>query len=108
MAYNREAQPQSSVRSRGRAVRLTKAIKNIRQEFGSNTNAGIDHRNLNSKVLLRNLNPDFSAVRRELDGITKEIPKDLLETVGVAKHHTIARFNLSFKLNLLGFKRGTY
>src|SRR4051812_19010730 len=83
---DRQAQTETALRTRRRAVGLPEAIKNVGNKFWWNADAGISHRDGEVRILMVNLHRDRAAFGCEFDGVAEKIPEDLLQTIWIAHH----------------------
>src|SRR5207247_2379650 len=83
MAHDREAEAEAAVATRARALRLAKAIEDVRQELRTDAGARVRH---DDACLARpgfEHHVDATARWRELDRVRQEVPDDLLEAVRI-------------------------
>ena len=74
-----------SVKSTGSAaVGLSKAIKDIRQEFRIDAHARVRDRDLHVTVLPAQADGHAATFGSKLDGVGEEVPKDLLQAIAVS------------------------
>ena len=88
-AHNREAKAEPDRRAL-LALLLGEPVKYVRQEIRSNTSAVVCDPNLSVRIRLLNNDRDPPLLRRELNGIRKQVPNDLLKPLLVA-HQARAR-----------------
>src|SRR5262249_44462990 len=73
----------------------------MRYEFRRDADAGIADAELNLRVDALDFNPDESILRRESNGIGKQIPDDLLQSLGIAENGSGPRIENGLKADLL-------
>src|SRR5215467_15080943 len=84
---------------------LFKSVENIRQEIRWNSFAGINNADLDSRVypLQQDLNaPSF---RGKLDGVAKQIPENLLQSIWITGKRSIQRINHCLETNTFRRRR---
>src|SRR6266478_1314054 len=91
VAHDGQAEPEAPVGTGRRAVRLLEALEDARQELRPDALARVAHGDLDVRVEPFEHHLDAPALRRELDGIGEEIPRDLLQPLGVACDRTSFR-----------------
>ena len=82
---------------------LRKAIEDVRQEFDWNANSVIRDRDLDVRIDAPKADVNAASLRRELHGIRKEIPEDLLQATSVAHHLAGVRIEHQLKAYPLCF-----
>src|SRR5690242_20393902 len=100
---NCEPQSQATMFTGSRSVGLAKSIEDKRQKLFSNSDTVISYRYADRSILARGSYPYFAAAWAELDGVTEQIPKDLLQPVLVAHYQNPGGFDRKCKANLFGF-----
>ena len=82
--HDRQSDTQSGGLTRGARVGLSKTVKDMRQEFGTDAHARVADDDLD--VGIDPFNPYLypTILRRELDGVGQQIPKNLLQSIGIA------------------------
>ncbi len=70
----------------GPTLRLSEALEDVRQEGRRDPLAGVAHAQLDVAVDRTDGDRDASASGRELHRVRKQVPGDLLDTVGVPQH----------------------
>src|SRR5439155_4875166 len=83
LAEDREAEAQAAVRPPGRGVGLPEALEDAWEEGGRDALARVAHRELDVRVGGRELHLDAPVLGRELDRVREEVPRHLLEALGV-------------------------
>src|SRR5579885_3512778 len=101
MTNNRETQTQSSHLSCCSRICLAKAIKDERQEIAFYANARILNSKFDIRVYLFQLNLDQPSLWSVFDRVGKQIPDNLLQAIGVAKHWPGAWINKQLQSDFL-------
>ena len=78
------SQPQSAMATSCRRVPLLKTVEDIRQELRRDAFTRITDADFDMRVDAFEQHLDLSALGCELDGVVKEIPKNLLQAIRVA------------------------
>src|SRR4029453_18048794 len=81
--HNGQAQSQPAVHSCDAAIGLTKPVEDKRQEFGRDSDAGVNHLDFGLTVKKPEANLHGAPRRGELDGVLYQVPDHLLKPVGV-------------------------
>src|SRR5262249_41275312 len=80
-----QAETQTAVFPRGRAVGLAETLEDVRQKLRLDADAGIADRDLDLAFDAPKPRFDAPAFIRELDGVREQIPESLLQPAGVAE-----------------------
>src|SRR5204862_5483811 len=96
MPHDGQPQSESALRARSRTVGLTETIENVREELRSNADARVGYVDSYLRIPAFGGDFDLSAFRRELDRIGKQVPEDLLQTIGIPQH-AATRFHDGFQ-----------
>src|SRR5215472_12013291 len=93
MTHDGQTKAQAAVLARGRAVRLTESVENVRQELRLNAHAGVIDRDLD--LCPSSCQPPFDApaLVRKLDRVGEQIPDGLLQAVGIAEDQAASILN---------------
>jgi Putative transposase len=104
-SHNRQAEPQTSMGWRHRAIGLAKSFEDDRQHFGANADADVSDANhdLRPHALDPNVHPAMP--RRELHGVRQEIPEHLLQPLWIPADWTRCRVTPCLNLEVL-LRRG--
>ncbi len=81
---NGQPQPESPVSTRGRRISLLKPVENIRQKLGCDAFTGINHIDFHLGTDAFESYLDLSAFGRELNGVVKDVPKNLSQAIRVS------------------------
>src|SRR5687767_11326105 len=79
IADDREAETEAAVNPRGWVLALPERLENIRQKNGLDAFTTVGNADADLRIVTLDRYLDRAALRRELDGIRKEIPHDLLK-----------------------------
>src|SRR6266436_466532 len=101
MSYDRQSQPESTLRPSSRTIGLSETIENVRQKLLAEADPVIGDPDSYLRVFPFGGDCDLSAFRCELDRVSKKIPEDLLQPVGVSQQAEIG-FHDSFQFDLPG------
>ena len=88
--------------------RLPESLEDVRQEFRADPLAGITHNDFDLGIDPPEQRLRATALRRELDGVREEIPNDLLQTIGIARHDEGTLIKCRGDFDVLRFSRGTH
>src|SRR5437588_7617325 len=99
MAHNRQAHAETFVLPGNRAVSLSKAIEDMRQELRADAFTVVTDGDFNLGIRAFHLNFHVAVNRSELNGIREQVPDDLLQTIGVSQNRP-RMFEHSRQLNL--------
>src|SRR5690349_9269940 len=102
---DRQAEPEAAVAARGRRIRLTEAIEDVRQEcrIHAFTVVGDFHDELRTGTAERDGHE--AILLREFHGIGQEVPEHLLQAIRIASDETGLRLDCKFELNAFGLRR---
>ncbi len=84
---------------------MTKAVENVGQKLRRHALARIADEHLNAGINSLQLNPHTSSARRELNGVRDEIPRDLLQAVGIAHHLVSGVIQSQLQVDFFGLCR---
>src|SRR5688572_27715239 len=82
--HDRKSKAETAIRPGGGGIGLPEPFENMRKKLRLDTDTRIGHNDFNERVHSLQQHLDISTLGRELDRIGKQIPDDLLQTVGVA------------------------
>src|SRR5262245_21118997 len=94
--HNRESHPKPTMASRDRTVSLREALENSRQELGFDARAAIGHTQLDLRLDALQFDPYQSLVWSKANRIGKQVPHDLLKSLGVTKNRSGIRAKNGF------------
>ncbi len=80
----RQADPQSPVRARGRAVPLAESIERVRQKIRRDSDPVVGDLKDGGVGLPRQPHVDVPPVRRELHRVRNQVGDNLLQAIGIA------------------------
>src|SRR5262249_30611051 len=86
VAHYRQSEPYPPLPARARAVALAEAVEDERQKVRSDSEARVADRDFDILPYAFQLHLDLSSVGSELDRVCNQVPHDLAETVGIARH----------------------
>src|SRR5262249_26957842 len=105
--HDGEAQPEPTVATRGRTVRLTEPLEEVGQELRCNTLTAVFHDHARGALPSLDRHRDVSSRLGELDGVSEKIRHHLLQPCAVAHHLELRRLDQEMKPDLLAFRRRT-
>src|SRR5215213_2189546 len=105
MAHDRESEPEPAMSARSRAIRLAKALEDMRQKLRRDARPRVAHLDLHVSFILADTNTDRSSDRRELRSIRQQVPHDLLQTIDIARDHLEPILKLRLYADILYFER---
>jgi len=91
MADDGEAEAETAVRSRARAVGLAEAVEHEGKELGGDALARVAHLEREVGVLLHQPHPDRPALGGELHRVADQVPHHLLQAVGIDRDRIAGR-----------------
>ncbi len=104
VADDRETEADAAVRARRAAVRLAKALEDVRQEIGRDADARIADDDFDVRVDALDADLHDPLFRCELHGVRNEVPHHLLQAVGIAGNRAGAGIENRLHADLLGIR----
>src|SRR6266436_3600867 len=105
---NGQTKAKAAMRARGRHVGLPKAFEYVRQEVRTDPLAVVCHHNLNARINPPQANLDAAPFGSELDRIGEQVPYHLLQSFRISGHRPGEGLEVSHKVNVFRFCRGTH
>src|SRR5205085_7131344 len=103
--HDREAETESAVCARRRAVSLAEAFEHVRQKLWRDPRASIADADLRVRAVLRDVDTNHAAIRGELRSCGEQVPNYLLQTVAVAGEYLEIALIVRVDPDLLRVKR---
>src|SRR5206468_12283124 len=86
MTHDSQTEPQAAVLARCGGVGLREAVEHVWNKFRINTLAAVPDTDLKVRTDAAALNLDLLSSFRKLDRIAQQIPKNLLDSLGICKY----------------------
>src|ERR1051325_4107535 len=105
MPHDCESEAEAAVRARSRAIRLAEAFGDVRQKLRRDAWSSVAHLDLHVSFVLIDSNTDSAAARSKFRSIRKQVPHDLLQSIGVAGDDLEIFLKLRLDPDVLRFER---
>ena len=104
---DRESDAETVLHTGREIAALPEPFEDVRKEIAADAHAGVLYSNVGPSRAVLQPHLDGSTLWRELDGIRKKVPDDLLDSIAIAPHETRRWSEMRLQLNAQRFRRGT-
>src|SRR5262249_7775199 len=108
MSDDGQTEAKAAMRAGGRAVGLPEALEYVRQEVLTDPLPGIGYDNLDARINPPRPNLDAASLGSELNRVGEQVPDHLLQSFRITGHCPRERVQVSHKVNVFCFCRGTH